>query len=341
MNAGNVPSPGHDSAVRPPAIFLMGPTATGKSGIALDIAGYLPVEIVSVDSAQVYRHMDIGTAKPDARSMAAVRHHLVDLIDPHEHYSAARFTEHARIAMREITGRGNIPLLVGGTMLYFRALLEGLSPLPAADGGLRTHIEERAEANGWPALHAELQRLDPASAARIRPTDSQRIQRALEVCHLTGKPMSKILDQPRHARFPYHPIRMILNPGDRHMLHRRIAQRFDRMLERGLVDEVRTIRDKFRLNDASPSMRCVGYRQVRMYLDDEVGLEAMRDMAIVATRQLAKRQLTWLRPMKNVQTFDCLEEDLPSQVRKYLRNAGLAVRFRSTFNWEEKHERWV
>lgn len=312
-----------DFANYPPAIFLMGPTASGKSGVALEIAKSLPVEIVSVDSAQVYRHMNIGTAKPDARSMAAVPHHLINLIEPHERYSAAQFLDDALAAMREITGRDNIPLLVGGTMLYFRALLEGLSELPSADAGIRMTIETRAEAHGWSAMHRELQRLDPASAARIQPTDSQRIQRALEVCYLTEMPMSEILKKPRRVYLPYRVIRIALVPGDRKVLHQRIAHRFDEMLSLGLIDEVRAIHDKFSLDEESPSMRCVGYRQVRMYLNGEVGLGKMREMALAATRQLAKRQLTWLRPMKEGKEFDCLAENLPEQVREYLLETDL------------------
>lgn len=312
-----------DFATYPPAIFLMGPTASGKSGVALEIAKSLPVEIVSVDSAQVYRHMNIGTAKPDARSMAAVPHHLINLIEPHERYSAAQFLDDALAAMREITERDHIPLLVGGTMLYFRALLEGLSELPSADAGIRMTIEAKAEAHGWPAMHKELQRLDPASAARIQPTDSQRIQRALEVCYLTEMPMSEILKKPRRVYLPYRVIRIALIPGDRKVLHQRIAHRFDEMLSLGLIDEVRAIHDKFSLDEESPSMRCVGYRQVWMYLNGEVDLGKMREMALAATRQLAKRQLTWLRPMKEVKEFDCLAENLPEQVREYLLETDL------------------
>jgi tRNA dimethylallyltransferase len=316
-----------DFATYPPVIFLMGPTASGKSGVALEIAKHLPVEIVSVDSAQVYQHMNIGTAKPDAKSMAAVPHHLINLIEPHECYSAAQFLGDALAAMQEITRRGNIPLLVGGTMLYFRALLEGLSELPSADANIRRTIEARAEADGWPAMHRELRRLDPTSAARIQPTDSQRIQRALEVCYLTDMPMSEILKKPRRVYLPYRVIRLALIPGDREVLHQRIAYRFDEMLRLGLIDEVRAIRDKFCLDGGSPSMRCVGYRQVGMYLDSEVDLAKMREMAFAATRQLAKRQLTWLRPMKEIKEFDCLAENLLEQVREHLLKTDLQVRW--------------
>lgn len=307
----------HSSAY-PPAIFLMGPTASGKSSVALHIARYLPVEIVSVDSAQIYRHMDIGTAKPEAKALTAVRHHLIDVIEPDEHYSAARFRDDALTAMNEITERGNIPLVVGGTMLYFRALLEGLSELPSADSALRNAIGAKARECGWQAMHKELSQFDPLSAARIKPTDAQRIQRALEVCYLTGTPMSQALAQPRNASLPYHAIKIALIPSNRKELHWRIAQRFEQMLERGLIDEVRAIRDKFCLEAASSSMRCVGYRQVWMFLEDQIDAEKMREMALSATRQLAKRQLTWLRSMKGMQEFDCLQKDLPEQVRAYL-----------------------
>ncbi len=312
-----------DFATCPPAIFLMGPTASGKSGVALEIAGHLPVEIVSVDSAQVYRHLNIGTAKPNAKSMAAVPHHLINLIEPHARYSAAQFLGDALAAMFEITQRGNIPLLVGGTMLYFRALLEGLSELPAADAGIRMMIETRAEADGWTAMHKELRRLDPASAIRIQPTDSQRIQRALEVCYLTDMPMSEILQKPRRVHLPYRVIRIALIPSERGVLHQRIAYRFEEMLKLGLIDEICALRDKFRLDDTSPAMRCVGYRQAWMYLNNEVGLAKMREMALAATRQLAKRQLTWLRPMKEAKEFDCLTENLSEKVRGHLLEAGL------------------
>ena len=308
---------------RPPAIFLMGPTASGKSRSALAVAQRLPVEIVSVDSAQVYRYMDIGTAKPGAESQAGVPHHLIDLIDPHERYSAARFLDDALRAMEEITQRGNIPLLTGGTMLYFRTLLEGLSPLPSANASLRAAIETGAREKGWPGMHAELALLDPASAERIKPTDSQRIQRALEVCYLTDKPMSEVLQQSKSVHFPYHAIRIALIPGDRAALHQRIAQRFDEMLKLGLIGEVSAVRDKFYLNEGSPSMRCVGYRQMLMYLDKKMDAVTAREKALAATRQLAKRQLTWLRSMRGIREFDCMAENLTEQVCEYLLSAGL------------------
>ncbi len=309
----------------PPAIFLMGPTASGKSSVALEIARHLPVEIISVDSAQVYQRMNIGTAKPSAETLAAVPHHLIDLIEPHAHYSAAQFRHDALAAMHMITGRGNIPLLVGGTMLYFRALLEGLAELPAADGNVRMAINSMAAVSSWPALHQELGRLDPVSAARIQPADSQRIQRALEVYYLTGKPMSQILQSPAYCYLPYQVTRIALLPSDRAALHQRIAQRFEAMLELGLVDEVRAIRNEYDLSANTPAMRCVGYRQVSMYLNEEISLTEMCEMGVAATRQLAKRQLTWLRPMQGLEKFDCLAENLSQQVLQYLRSTGLGA----------------
>lgn len=301
----------------------MGPTASGKSNLSLEIARHWPVEIISVDSAQVYRDMDIGTAKPGAETRTAVPHHLIDLIDPHERYSAAQFRLDALRVMKEITERGNIPLLTGGTMLYFKALLEGLSELPAADSRIRETIEAEAAKNGWPAMHEALSRLDPVSARRIKPMDSQRIQRALEVCYLTGEPMSEILQKQRHNELPYDVIKIALIPSIREELHKRIAQRFDEMLRLGLVDEVSSIRDKFPVDAASPSMRCVGYRQAWLYLQNQIGAPEMRDMAVAATRQLAKRQLTWLRSMKDTWDLDCLDENVARRVCEYLAAYGL------------------
>lgn len=305
----------------PPAIFLMGPTASGKSIIALEIAENFPVEIISVDSAQVYRHMNIGTAKPNRATLNRLPHHLIDLIDPDQHYSAAQFRHDALHLMEEITRRNKIPLLTGGTMLYFRALQQGLSPLPSADRNLRSTLENMANELGWPAMHQKLAGLDPQTAARIKSTDSQRIQRALEVCYLTQQPMSEILKIPRQNDFPFHAINMALVPSERSQLHLRIAQRFEVMLKNGLIDEVQVIRGKFpALNVESPSMRCVGYRQACLYLNNQISSAELHDMGIAATRQLAKRQLTWLRGMQagTVQVFDCLADDLSSQVQRFL-----------------------
>ena len=306
----------------PPAIFLMGPTASGKSNIALEIAKHLSVEIISVDSAQVYRHMDIGTAKPSAETMLSIPHHLINLIEPYERYSAAQFREDALITMKEITGRGKIPLLVGGTMLYFRALLEGMSELPPADSGVRMAIENKAKDIGWLEMHKKLQQFDPIIATRIKPTDSQRIQRALEVYYLTDEPMSELLKKPTHAYLPYHISSIALIPDDRIALHKHIALRFEKMVELGLINEVRAIRNKFALDADATSMRCVGYRQVCMYLDNKISLTEMHEMGLAATRQLAKRQLTWLRSMQKSKEFNCFAENLPKLILDFLQEKG-------------------
>ncbi|MDE2388298.1 MAG: tRNA (adenosine(37)-N6)-dimethylallyltransferase MiaA [Betaproteobacteria bacterium] len=313
-----------NSPCPPPAIFLMGPTASGKSKIALEIAENFPIEIISVDSAQVYRHMNIGTAKPDQATLNRIPHHLIDLIDPDRHYSAAQFRHDALHVMKEITQRNKIPLLTGGTMLYFRALQEGLSPLPSADRNLRLTLENTANELGWPAMHQKLAELDPETAARIKPADSQRIQRALEVCYLTQQPMSEILKTPRQIDFPFHAINIALIPSERSQLHLRIAHRFEAMLKNGLIDEVQAIRGEFpSLNLESPSMRCVGYRQACLYLDNQISGDELHDMGIAATRQLAKRQLTWLRgmPADTIQAFDCLASDLSVQIQHFLHAA--------------------
>jgi tRNA dimethylallyltransferase len=277
----------------------MGPTASGKSALSLELAARFPVEIVSVDSAQVFRGMDIGTAKPDAASRARVPHHLLDLIEPTQSYSAARFCADARDAIAGIRARGRIPLLAGGTMLYFKALTEGLSVLPQADPATRAALDARASREGWPALHAELARVDPATAARLAPTDSQRIQRALEIHALTGVPMSAQVGV--GSRSPAAPdasrgwLRLAVLPEDRARLHRRIAERFDAMVRAGLVEELRALRARHALSPELPSMRCVGYRQAWRLLDGDIDAQTLRDTGIAATRQLAKRQLTWLR----------------------------------------------
>ena len=279
-------------------IGLAGPTASGKSAIALALAERLPLEIVSVDSALVYRGMDIGTAKPNAAERAAVPHHLIDLIDPREAYSAAQFASDATRLIGEITARGRLPLLVGGTMLYFKILKDGLDALPAADPALRAAIEADAFARGWPALHAELARVDPASAARLPATDAQRIGRALEVFRITGRTLTSFHTAPRAM----HPATLIaLEPASRPWLHARIEARFDNMLAQGFIDEVRGLRARRDLHAALPSMRCVGYRQAWDALEAGLGGDALhaavRERGIAATRQLAKRQLTWLRGM--------------------------------------------
>jgi tRNA dimethylallyltransferase len=312
------PSPLTPHAKWPPAILLMGPTCSGKTTVALELVQNLPCEIISVDSAQIYRHMDIGTAKPDAATLERAPHHLINIIEPTERYSAAQFREDALRLMAEISARDRIPLLVGGTMLYFKTLREGLSELPQADPAIRAVIDTMAEKAGWPTLHEELKRLDAATAARLEPTDSQRIQRALEVCYLTGQPMSRILRQSEITAMPYRAAAIALMPDNRAVLHKRIAGRFNRMLESGLIEEVKWLRSHYALQRSLPSMRCVGYRQVWQHLDGELDYQGLREKGIAATRQLAKRQLTWLRAMKKVETFDCLAEDLPQRVFTHL-----------------------
>jgi tRNA dimethylallyltransferase len=287
----------------------MGPTASGKSALAASLAQRFPVEIVSVDSAQVYRGMDVGTAKPTPAERAAVRHHLIDLLDPTEAYSAARFRADALAAVREIAGRGNVPLLVGGTMLYFKALREGLSELPQADPRLRTAIEAEARERGWPALHTELARVDPETAARLQPTDAQRIQRALEIWRSMGVPMSQLIGGRKSAP-PLGLVPIALVPGDRAELHRRIEARFEKMLADGLVEELAALRKRYPLHAGLPSMRCVGYRQAWAHLEGDYDRATLRDRGIFATRQLAKRQLTWLRSTPGAIELDCLASDL-------------------------------
>ena len=282
-----------------PVILLMGPTASGKSAVALELSKRLPLEIVSVDSAQVYRGMDIGTAKPDATTRARIPHHLIDIIGPEQTYSAARFRSDALATIAAIQARGRVALLVGGTMLYFKALREGLSALPGADHAVRTRLDARAAEHGWPALHAELARVDPATAARLQSTDAQRIQRALEVYELSGRPLSS-LHGTRDAKDAPEYLAFALMPADRTELHQRIAERFDAMLAAGLVDEVRGLRARHALDADMPSMRCVGYRQVWRFIEGDGDRLTLRDRGVAATRQLAKRQLTWLRSM-NVQ----------------------------------------
>jgi tRNA dimethylallyltransferase len=296
-------------AAKPAAFALLGPTASGKSSLALSLAEKFPLEIVSIDSAQVFRGMDVGTAKPSAAERAAVPHHLIDLIDPTERYSAGRFREDATRVVAEILARGKIPLLAGGTMLYYRALSQGMDDLPQADAGVRAQIDAEAAAQGWPALHDELARVDPATAARLKPGDAQRIQRALEVWRLTGKPISTLQT---HAKgdLPFELKAFALVPEDRAELHRRIAARFDAMLKAGLVEELKGLRKNFALEPALPSMRCVGYRQAWQFLEGEIDAKALRETGIAATRQLAKRQLTWLRSLPGLRPAAELETDL-------------------------------
>jgi tRNA dimethylallyltransferase len=297
----------------PPAILLMGPTASGKTALAFDIARRFPVDIISVDSAQVFREMNIGTAKPDAEALARFPHRLIDLITPEERYSAARFREDALREMAAITAAGRIPLLVGGTMLYFKALREGLADLPQADAEMRATIDAEAAARGWPALHAELARLDPQTAARLAPNDAQRIQRAIEVVRATGRPMGESFARQAAESLPYRCLTLALSPSDRSVLHERIAERFDAMLAAGLVAEVEGLRAKYHLHAALPSMRCVGYRQVWSMLEGEIAKKELRDRGIFATRQFAKRQLTWLRATPYLIVLDSLAQETASK----------------------------
>lgn len=293
----------------------MGPTASGKTGLAVELAQRLPVELISVDSALVYRDMNIGTAKPDAATLEKAPHALIDVIDPTESYSAAQFRHDALASMNEITARGKIPLLVGGTMLYFNALQHGLNNLPEANPEARARIDARAEIEGWPALHAELAHIDPVTAARLMPNDAQRIERALEIWMITGRPMSALLEEETKGQLPYTLLKIALLPSVRAVLHERIAQRFDGMLHDGLLDELGFLRDKYPSLDLNmPSMRCVGYRQAWQFQQGEYDFDTLRDKGIAATRQLAKRQMTWLRGMDDVEAVDCLEAQLLPKV---------------------------
>ena len=280
---------------RPLAIALMGPTASGKTALALDWAQRLDTEVISVDSALVYRGLDIGAAKPDPATLARIPHRLVDVRDPHQTYSAADFASDALAAMQALAARGKVPLLAGGTMLYFHALLHGLSPMPAAEPALRAQLQSELDARGAAALHAELSHHDPVAAARIHVNDPQRLLRALEVFRLSGRPISDWQRAARAQPFPFRVLRLVLAPADRAVLHERIERRFDAMLAAGLLDEVRRLRADPRLHPDLPSMRAVGYRQAWRFLDDSTTATGFRDEAIAATRQLAKRQLTWLR----------------------------------------------
>ena len=283
----------------PPAIFIMGPTASGKTDLAIELARRLPVDVISVDSALVYRDMDIGTAKPSAEELAKAPHRLIDIVDPTEAYSAARFREDALREMAAITAAGRIPLLAGGTMLYFRALEQGLSNLPQADEAVRQQLLDEAEKIGWQGMHARLATVDPAAARRIHPNDPQRIQRALEVHAVTGRPLTELQQERPESPLPYRPVKLVQSPWSREELRERIALRFRRMLELGFEQEVRDLLEKYDLNPDLPSMRSVGYRQMLGYIRGDLDYEEMVMTGITATRQLAKRQMTWLRREKN------------------------------------------
>ena len=295
----------------PIAIFLMGPTASGKTGAAVELISKLPVEIISVDSALVYRDMNIGTAKPDAETLAKASHHLIDIIDPNSAYSAANFRSDALRLMADITARGKISLLVGGTMLYFKALQGGLSGLPEANQEVRARLDARAALIGWPAMHEKLALIDATTAERLEPNDAQRIQRALEVFEITGESMTALYAKQTTEALPYKLLKIALVPSDRKVLHERIALRFDQMLQAGFVDEVKALQAKYpELTADSTSMRCVGYRQALVHLAGDYDLAELRDRGVFATRQLAKRQLTWLRGMDDIVELDCLDATL-------------------------------
>jgi len=302
----------------PPAVCLMGPTASGKTDLAVSLVERLPFEIISVDSALVYRDMDIGTAKPDAETLARAPHRLIDIIDPAESYSASRFREEALEEMKAITASGRVPLLVGGTMLYYRALEQGLASMPEADAVVRARIEAEGAEYGWQRLHDRLAQVDPVSAARIHPNDPQRLSRALEVFELSGRPMSELWREAEQNALPYRLVKLAVAPDDRAVLHERIARRFRLMLEQGFVEEVEALFRRGDLSPDLPSIRCVGYRQVWQYLAGELSREEMSEKGIVATRQLAKRQFTWLRSEQGLQWFAIFDSRLLEKVLKFL-----------------------
>jgi tRNA dimethylallyltransferase len=303
----------------PPAIFLMGPTASGKTGVAVELVKHLPVEIISVDSALVYRDMDIGTAKPDAATLARAPHHLIDIIPPTEAYSAAAFRRDALRLMHDITARKRIPLLVGGTMLYFKALIAGLNDLPQSNPEVRAALDAEIARHGIKQLHIELSKVDAETAARLKSTDTQRIQRAMEIYRITGQPMSTMIRQKQSTELPCRIIPIALVPSDRAQLHARIAKRFKDMLEHGLVDELRMLREKYPLHRDMTAMRCVGYRQAWQFIEGEIDDVQLLETGIAATRQLAKRQLTWLRAMPDNIELDCLAPDLTTRVHDSIR----------------------
>lgn len=306
--------------VQPPVIYLMGPTASGKTGMALEICRYFPVEIISVDSAMVYRGLDIGTAKPAADVLRTAPHHLIDICDPVETYSAARFRNDAMDAINSIRNAGRTPLLVGGTGLYFRALEKGLSVLPSADAGIRRQIEEDAAVTGWKAQHEKLARIDPTAAARIHPNDPQRIQRSLEVYYLTGKTLTDHYRNNRLPQSPWTPHKLVISPGKRQVLHERIERRFHEMLAAGFMQEVEGLYRRPELHPGLPAMKLVGYRQAWKYLGGELDYQQMIAQAVVATRQLAKRQLTWLRKEANCSRLDTETPGYKDNLLKIIEN---------------------
>ena len=300
--------------MKPKVIALMGPTASGKTAAALSLARQIPCEIISVDSALIYQTMDIGSAKPSAAELASVPHHLIDIIDPAQSYSVAQFRTDALRLVDEISARNKMPLLVGGTMMYFKVLMDGLGDLPPADLNIRAKLDAEIAEHGIAHLHARLAQLDPVTAQRLPPGDTQRIQRALEVIEQTGQKLSALFAQQASVEPALNMLAFSLEPGERSVLHQRIAQRFDLMLEQGFLEEVRALRARGDLNLTMPSMRCVGYRQAWEYLDGEVDFATFRERGIIATRQLAKRQLTWLRSMPQRVVIDSLNKELAQQI---------------------------
>jgi tRNA dimethylallyltransferase len=297
-----------------PLLCLAGPTASGKSAIACAIAQRWPTEIINVDSATIYRGMDIGTAKPSRTEQQTIKHHLLDIRDPSESYSAAAFRQDALQCAAEIKARGHMPLLAGGTMLYFKALRDGLNNLPTANPEIRIEIETLAATIGWPAMHTKLGEVDPVTAARLSPNDSQRVGRALEIWRISGQPMSELLGHAQQTDAPVPTVTISLEPSDRSKLHTRIEKRFDLMLEAGFIEEVRALHQRKDLHTGMPSVRCVGYRQIWSMLEGEISLEQAREQAIAATRQLAKRQLTWLRSLPGRLVVDSLSPHAVQEV---------------------------
>lgn len=300
-------------------IAIMGPTASGKTAAALAIAREVPAEIISVDSALVYRDMNIGTAKPNAEELAAAPHHLIDIIDPSASYSVAQFLSDSARLVKEIRARGKLPILVGGTMMYYKALMNGIDDLPPADAAIRLQLDADMAVIGATGLHARLAQVDPVTAARLQPNDSQRIQRALEIYQITGQAMSTLIAQQTRAAAPFELLSISLEPSDRSFLHERIAKRFDLMLEQGFIEEVSQLKLRPELNADLPSIRCVGYRQAWDYLDGSINYQEMRERGIIATRQLAKRQLTWCRSIPERIVIDCIKDNINEQVAHHAR----------------------
>ncbi|VAW72013.1 tRNA dimethylallyltransferase [hydrothermal vent metagenome] len=305
---------------QPTIIFVMGPTAAGKTDLAIECVEQLGCELISVDSALVYRDMDIGTARPDAQTLQRAPHKLIDIIDPAQAYSVGRFREDALREIQSSLDRGKIPLLVGGTMLYYKALQEGLSELPEADASIRAQLDEQAREHGWQYMHKRLAEVDPVSAERIHANDSQRIQRALEVYEISGKTLSDFWQLQQSGGMPWNVIKIAFFPEDRALLHQRIAERFQQMLQAGFISEVENLRARGDLHLDMPSMRCVGYRQVWQYLDGKMNRDEMTERGIIATRQLAKRQLTWLRKENNCNFYN-IEPDICYKIMKNLKNS--------------------